>query len=177
MWVVKRENKVFVLRLGHRPFRDKRVTSHVGLVARAFGASGLVISVEDETVSRSIRDVVDRWGGDFSVDAESDWRGYLKRWKGFVVHLTMYGLPLDDVISEVQSVTGDVLVVVGAEKVPPEVYKRADLNVAVGSQPHSEIAALALFLDRLFKGKGLRKDFQGKTRIIPSANGKKALSD
>jgi tRNA (cytidine56-2'-O)-methyltransferase len=174
---VKREKQVFVLRLSHRPFRDKRVTSHVGLVARAFGADGLVISVEDAAVSRSIGDVVERWGGDFSVSVERDWRGYLKRWKGLVVHLTMYGLPLDEVISDVQSVTGDVLVVVGAEKVPPEVYKRADFNIAVGSQPHSEIAALALFLDRLFKGGGLRKDFEGKTRIIPSANGKFALSD
>ena len=99
MWVVKRENKVFVLRLGHRPFRDKRVTSHVGLVARAFGASGLVISVEDETVSRSIREVGDRWGGDFSVVAELVWRGNLKRGKGFVVLLTMYGLPLAECVS------------------------------------------------------------------------------
>ncbi len=174
---MKRENQVFVLRLGHRPFRDKRVTSHVGLVARAFGADGLVISVEDAAVDRSIRDVVERWGGDFSVNVESDWRGYLKRWKGLVVHLTMYGLPLDDVISEVQSVDCDILVVVGAEKVPPEVYKRADFNVSVGTQPHSEIAALALFLDRLFNGGGLRMEFGGKTRIIPSANGKFALLD
>jgi len=168
---------VFVLRLGHRPFRDKRVTSHVGLVARAFGADGLIISVDDESVSQSIRDVVDRWGGDFSVSVERDWRGFLKRWKGVVVHLTMYGFSVDEVVSDVQGVKGDVLVVVGAEKVPPEVYKRADFNVAVGSQPHSEIAALAVFLDRLFDGSGLNRDFKGKTRIIPSANGKNALSD
>ncbi|TLZ95287.1 MAG: tRNA (cytidine(56)-2'-O)-methyltransferase, partial [Methanobacteriota archaeon] len=29
---------ITVLRLGHRPARDKRVTTHVALTARAFGA-------------------------------------------------------------------------------------------------------------------------------------------
>ncbi|MEM2376537.1 MAG: tRNA (cytidine(56)-2'-O)-methyltransferase, partial [Sulfolobales archaeon] len=36
--------KVFVLRLGHRPLRDKRVTTHVALTARAFGANGFVLA-------------------------------------------------------------------------------------------------------------------------------------
>ncbi|MCG7848715.1 MAG: tRNA (cytidine(56)-2'-O)-methyltransferase, partial [ANME-2 cluster archaeon] len=31
---------IVVLRLGHRPERDQRVTTHVGLTARALGASG-----------------------------------------------------------------------------------------------------------------------------------------
>ena len=34
--------KVVVLRIGHRIGRDKRISTHVGLVARAFGADGII---------------------------------------------------------------------------------------------------------------------------------------
>ena len=37
-----------VLRIGHRPGRDKRVTTHVALVARAFGAGGIYIPGGDD---------------------------------------------------------------------------------------------------------------------------------
>ena len=36
-----------VLRLGHRIGRDKRITTHVALVARAFGADKILIDTED----------------------------------------------------------------------------------------------------------------------------------
>jgi tRNA (cytidine56-2'-O)-methyltransferase len=44
--------------------------------------------------------------------------------------------------------------------------------VAVGSQPHSEVAALAVFLDRLFEGRELSREFEGGLKIIPSPRGK-----
>ena len=37
---------IVVLRLGHRPERDARVTTHVGLTARALGASGMLLILE-----------------------------------------------------------------------------------------------------------------------------------
>jgi len=86
------------------------------------------------------------------------------------VHLTMYGLHLDDVLPRIPR--ENLLVIVGAEKVPAEVYRLSDLNVAVGSQPHSEVAALAVFLDRLLEGEGLQREFKGRLRIRPSARGK-----
>ena len=56
--------KVYVLRYGHRPKRDKRITTHVCLVARAFGADGVFITdVIDPTIDRSIYQVCKRWGG------------------------------------------------------------------------------------------------------------------
>jgi tRNA (cytidine56-2'-O)-methyltransferase len=166
------KKKMIVLRLGHRPIRDKRITTHVGLVARAFGSDGFVLAGGDESVVKSLRDVADRWGGDFSIKSIKDWRGYLKRWKGVIVHLTMYGKPVDEVIEDVRTAENDVVVVVGAEKVPPDIYKLADYNVSVGSQPHSEVSALSIFLDRYYKGTELKKDFKGRTRIIPSGEGK-----
>ena len=55
----------------------------------------------------------------------------------------------------------DIMIIVGASKVPFEVYERADFNVSVGNQPHSEIAALAIFLDRYTEGKALYEDRHG----------------
>lgn len=168
---------IYVLRLGHRKERDKRITTHVGLVARAFGADGIILSGErDDQVIRSLEDVVERWGGPFSVEYRRDWRHVIEEWKekGLVVHLTMYGIPVDDVIEKIRG--HDVLVVVGAEKVPGEVYKLADYNVAIGNQPHSEVAALAVFLDRYFEGKELYKEFKDpKIKIVPQERGKKVV--
>ncbi len=164
------EAKVAVLRLGHRRERDKRVTTHVALVARAFGANSILISERDAELESTIRDVVSRFGGDFTIVTGVNWRNLIREWRGTTVHLTMYGEPLEDAIVNIAG--GDFLVVVGAEKVPGEVFKLADHNIAVGSQPHSEVAALAIFLDRISKGEWARLDFGGERVIIPSKEGK-----
>ncbi|MFQ6136733.1 MAG: tRNA (cytidine(56)-2'-O)-methyltransferase [Candidatus Hydrothermarchaeales archaeon] len=173
--------KIIVLRLGHRPRRDKRITTHVALVARAFGADEMVMTVDDESVAESIADVVERWGGDFSIEVIHDWRRYIETWEGDVVHLTMYGVPIDDTISKVKtsfkSLEKDMLIVVGAEKVPGEVFKMADFNISVSNQPHSEVSALAIFLDRFFEGEELKRDFGGEMRIIPSEKFKRVAKD
>ncbi|MBI5159683.1 tRNA (cytidine(56)-2'-O)-methyltransferase [Candidatus Micrarchaeota archaeon] len=168
---------VRVLRLGHRSERDRRITTHVCLVARAFGADEVVVSGENagEAVS-SVEKIVLKWGGDFSVKFDKNWRKILlgaKKKKHLIVHLTMYGERVQDVVSAVRA-SKDVLVVVGAEKVPREVYELADYNVSVTSQPHSEVAALAVFLHEFFEGKELEKKFEGaKLKLIPSSRGKK----
>jgi tRNA (cytidine56-2'-O)-methyltransferase len=165
-----------VLRIGHRPERDQRVTTHVGLTARALGAEGMYLAADDKGVVQSIADVVNRWGGAFTCRDNVKWRRCILDWKkdgGSVVHLTMYGLNLPDIIHEIRR-KEKILVVVGAEKVPGEIFGLADYNVAVTSQPHSEIASLAVFLDHLFCGNELQKEFpDAKIRIIPSCAGKK----
>lgn len=161
---------VAVLRLGHRPFRDGRTTTHIALVARAFGADKMIMPVRDERVEKSIEKLVKNWGGDFSVDTVEDWRTHIKEFKGSVVHLTMYGMPVGEVIDRIQG--DDVLVVVGSKKVPGEVFDLACYNVSIGNQPHSEVSALAIFLDRFFEGGSLKKDFKGKRRIHPSNRSK-----
>ncbi len=168
--------KVLVLRLGHRPLRDKRVTTHVALVARAFGAHGIVMSAADDRIRESVEEVSQRWGGDFSLEVTEDWRRYLKEWEGKVVHLTMYGIPVEEAMDEIRESDQDMLVVVGSEKVPREVFDMADRNVSVTNQPHSEVAALAVFLDRLFEGQELSRDFKGGLKIMPSERSKKVVS-
>ncbi|MDC1420251.1 tRNA (cytidine(56)-2'-O)-methyltransferase, partial [Euryarchaeota archaeon] len=39
---------ISVLRLGHRRERDKRITSHLGLTARAFGADEIILSGDED---------------------------------------------------------------------------------------------------------------------------------
>ncbi|TDA30908.1 MAG: tRNA (cytidine(56)-2'-O)-methyltransferase [Hadesarchaea archaeon] len=168
---------VWVLRLGHRPFRDQRLTTHVALTARAFGAEGMILADRrDEALEREMERMGREWGGSFRVVSGRPWREVVEEWKregGKVVHLTMYGRPLEEVLPRLPR---DLLVVVGAEKVPGELFELADFNVAVGNQPHSEVAALAVFLDRLFGGEELRREFPGaRRRIVPSERGKRVL--
>lgn len=170
-----------VLRLGHRPQRDKRITTHVCLTARAMGARAAHIAEEDGHVVASVRDLSARFGGAFQVADGTGWKGLVRQWKergGQVVHLTMYGRPLGAAVPDVLARGADVLVVVGAEKVPGELYKMADENVAVGNQPHSEVAALALLLDRLRGGAWENDEFPGaELRVVPTADGKRVASD
>ena len=176
--------KVVVLRWGHRPERDKRLTTHVALTARAFGASGIILSdVEDEKVKASIEKVVENWGGPFFFEMGKPWRQAIKEWKakgGIVVHLTAYGenVQTSDVLDRIKACGKDIMVIVGSQKVPGEFFyeKVSDFNVAVGNQPHSECSSLAVFLDRLFEGKELKKEFKNaKMKIVPQARGKKVV--
>ena len=161
---------ITVLRLGHRPARDKRVTTHVALTARAFGADAVLVSTRDPGLERSIRGVVRRFGGTFRIETGVAWRRILNEWQGTKVHLTMYGERLEHVLPRIPR--EDLLIVVGAEKVPRELFDLVDWNVAVGNQPHSEVAALAIFLDRLLGPSTLGREFTGPLRIRPSPRGK-----
>jgi tRNA (cytidine56-2'-O)-methyltransferase len=167
---------VHILRLAHRPTRDKRVTTHLGLVGRAFGAEKMLVTgLKDEHLVNSIQRVVDSWGGDFELEFIKSWRATLKQYRedGYsIAHLTMYGLPVQEVIPEIKK-NKNLLLVVGGEKVPWGVYDQSDFNVAVTNQPHSEISALSVFLDRFFDGNELKKRFSGARKIItPSKKGK-----
>lgn len=164
------EPMIEVLRIGHRPGRDKRITTHVGLVARAFGADKIYIPKASGKIKRTLKGVVRKFGNDFQVDTDAQPRSLLGGYSGLIVHLTMYGLPLPRGMERVRSEIREegILIVVGAEKVPGYVYEKADINISVGNQPHSEIAALAIFLDRVTRGNWLNRDFKGRLRIIPS---------
>ncbi|HKZ61386.1 MAG TPA: tRNA (cytidine(56)-2'-O)-methyltransferase [Nitrososphaera sp.] len=167
--------KVSVLRIGHRLVRDDRVTTHAALVARAFGADRIYMTGIDQSVSNTVAGVTKRWGGKFEVNVIQDWKNLAETWKkegGRVAHLTMYGINIDNAVEMLRK-ESKVLVIIGAEKVPREAYDLADYNIAVGNQPHSEIAALAIFLDRMFSGKQLKKELAGgRLKIVPAERGK-----
>jgi len=168
--------EVVVLRLGHRPGRDDRMTTHVALTARALGADRAVLVGEATQAQETVEDITDRFGGPFEVRVTDSYRHILRDWEGAVVHLTMYGEPVEDVTPAIRDRhRGEpLLLVVGAGKVDFEVYDHADWNVGVTNQPHSEVAALAVFLDRLFQGRELDREWEGADRrVIPQATGKR----
>ena len=178
--------KIVVLRWGHRPQRDVRLTTHVALTARALCASGFILSdVEDSSIEQTVKKITARWGGTFQFEMGTLWKTVIRNWKangGVIVHLTAYGenIQTSDALNRIKNLNKDVLVLVGSQKVPGEFYSSdvSDFNVSIGNQPHSECAALAVFLDRFFAGEELAKDFGGaKMRIVPSARGKKIKSD
>ncbi|EQD33364.1 tRNA 2'-O-methylase [mine drainage metagenome] len=146
----------------------------MALSARALGAERMYLHPPDPDLTERIHALTHRWGGDFEVEGIDDWRRLLREFDGTVVHLTMYGLPLERIAPRIRS-QPRLLLVVGGAKVPFELYERARYNVAVGAQPHSEVAALALTLDRLI-GPVSRRQFTGGTvRIRPSARGKRVV--
>ncbi len=164
-----------MLRLGHRPERDNRMTTHVCLTARAMGASTVYVDAPDPELEERVARVTEQFGGDFRVVTGLNPRQLVKGSGSTVVHLTMYGENVAgwdegrwDALRKAQG----VLVVVGATKVPREFYELADVNAAVGNQPHSEVAALAIFLDRLTRGEPLTRDMEGRVTVVPQERGK-----
>jgi tRNA (cytidine56-2'-O)-methyltransferase len=165
-----------VLRLGHRAGRDDRISTHVGLTARQWGADEVVFSGEkDSGMIESQQDIIDRWGGDVQVRYTEEWRKEIKEFDGLRIHLTMYGEKIGEKMDELRDLyggEGDILIVVGAEKVPRWVYENVEYNISVGNQPHSEIAALAVFLDRLQEGEIKEEFSDADIRVEPSEDRK-----
>jgi tRNA (cytidine56-2'-O)-methyltransferase len=140
----------------------------------------MYLASKDKGIVQSIADVQDRFGGSFFVTDDVRWKACIREWKavgGIVVHLTMFGLNLPDHGAEVSRSPEKMLIVIGAEKVPGEVYELADYNIAVSNQPHSEISSLAIFLYYLYGDSGLTREFaNAHLRIIPSARGKQVIA-
>lgn len=171
---------ITILRLGHRVIRDQRITTHVALTARAFGAQRILISGEvDNGIITTIEKVNEEFGSDFKAEYVKNWSNVIKKAVkdgDVIIHLTMYGLDVDEIKDEIKKeIKGkNVLIVVGGAKVPGEVYQKANFNVAVGSQPHSEVSSIAILLDRISK----RKEFDnGKIKVLPCEKGKNIIKN
>lgn len=170
--------EIEVLRIGQRLVRDDRVTTHVALVARAFGASRIYMDEVNPEIKETFDKIKKTWGGDFEIIFIDNWKKVVREKKKNsikIVHLTMYGENINDVEPKIRN-EEHVLVVIGAEKVPREIYDSADYNVAIGNQPHSEISALAVLLDRIQKGAQFFTKFENAQReILPTKQGKNVL--
>jgi tRNA (cytidine56-2'-O)-methyltransferase len=128
----------------------------------------------DDGLAERIAAVSHRWGGEFAVVPVDDWKSLVRSFPGAVVHLTMYGLPLEKNLTRLSRFR-QVLLVVGGAKVPPELYRKATLNLAVGHQPHSEVAAVAVTLERLLGLPGPVRAGGAPQRIVPTARGKRLV--
>jgi len=170
---------ITVLRLGHRLGRDARISTHCGLAARALGANKIIYSGDkDESLIESVKDVAERWGGSFKVEYEKNWKEVTEKYKKrkyAIIHLTVYGLPVQNEVRKLRK-NKNMLIIIGGEKVPPEVYDLSDCNISVTNQPHSEVASLAILLHEYHKGKELEKRFgKARIRVVPQKKGKKVI--
>ena len=176
---VDMSERLDVLRLGYRKGRDPRITTHLALVARAMGADGFLLAGdEDKEMFENLNSVSKRFGGTLETEHVSG-MGHLKRHVangGVAVHLTMYGEPFRKAIPKIRR-DRPVVIVVGGAKVPGDVYKICQHNVAVGNQPHSEVAALALFMDAWFGESASERNFDDARLIIEGTNDGKLVHD
>jgi tRNA (cytidine56-2'-O)-methyltransferase len=169
-----------VVRIGQRVVRDDRVTTHVALVSRAFGAQKIFMTEVNPEIKGTLDKINETWGGNFTVEFIDKWKYIVKKKKKEnykIVHLSMYGENINDIQEKLRN-EENLLIVVGAEKVPREIYELADYNVGVGNQPHSEISALGILLDRIQRGTQFEKSFpNAKRKIIPTKSGKNVQVD
>jgi len=174
--------RVDVLRLGYRLGRDPRITTHLALVGRALGADRFLLAGDkDPKMFENLESVASRFGGGMDCEHIKSPMGWLRRFveedagdgmPGVAVHLTMYGEPFREAIPRIRR-DRPMVIVVGGAKVPGDVFKYSQYNIAVGNQPHSEVAALALFLDAWYGEAGSNRSFDDARLIIePSAKGK-----
>ena len=168
-----------ILRLGYRKGRDPRITTHLALVARAMGADGFLLAGdEDKEMFDNLESVSERFGGSLETSHVKGMSHLKKHVQdgGVAVHLTMYGEPFRKAIPKIRR-DRPVVIVVGGAKVPGDVYKICQHNVAVGNQPHSEVAALALFMDAWFGESASEKKFEDARLIIEGTNDGKLVHD
>jgi tRNA (cytidine56-2'-O)-methyltransferase len=173
------EHPIHVVRLGYRLGRDPRITTHLGLVSRAWGAQYFhVFGDEDSKLFTTIQQVNQRFGGSMECQHQKGLLRWMRNFQdpeqtnGVIVHLTMYGQDYKEVVSDIDT-NRPIAIVVGGAKVPGEVFKISNFNASVGTQPHSEVAALALFLEALNSARNTVPKFANPELIIePSADGK-----
>lgn len=154
------QNYYYVLRLNHRIERDKRLTTHIALIARAFGCKGFIYTGEEDLkLEESITKVNSNWSAnhEYIISYWDDWIKNLKlvlQTNTILVHLTMYGHKIQEMQQEIQNCyykeKKNIIFIVGGAKVPDIIYKLSKYNVSVTNQPHSEAGALAVALDRVF---------------------------
>jgi tRNA (cytidine56-2'-O)-methyltransferase len=136
----------------------------------------MYLSKPDSRVVTTINEVVAKFGGNFEIEPLSNPRKFAKNWEGRIVHLTMFGLPLEDFEDRLRKEQSPILFIVGAEKVPPWTFEYADYNISIGNQPHSEVSALAISLSRLNENYGTQ-EFDGPLQVIPSRDHRKMIDN
>ena len=166
-----------ILRLSHRIARDKRISTHLALTARAFLADKMYYSGDKDTSLESSTEKLNKkFGSTLAIEHVKDPVKLVKEKKAKnykIIHLTMYGLELKAELPKIKKFR-NLLILIGSEHVPFEFYNLADINLSITNQPHSELSALALLLYELRKDKILQYK-NAQLKIKPCKLGKKII--
>ena len=144
----------------------------MGLAARAFGASSIIFTTpKNSRVVRYFKGLSARWGGNFNVEFTNDWRKELDVKKNYkVVYLTRFGVPIRSVESILRTYKNLVVVVSTTDN--KSAIRRADFNVSISTQPHTNISAISVFLHEFYSGRELALHFENaRYKVVPAARG------
>ena len=86
----KKHLVIEVVRIGQRLVRDDRVTTHVALVSRGFGAERIYMTEINPEIKDTIGKINNTWGGNFEIEFIEKWKPVVKKKKdeGYkIVHL------------------------------------------------------------------------------------------
>ena len=70
-----------VVRIGQRVVRDDRVTTHVALVSRSFGAEKIFMTEVNPEIKDTLEKINNTWGGNFIVEFIDNWKSVVKNKK------------------------------------------------------------------------------------------------
>ncbi|MBS8122191.1 tRNA (cytidine(56)-2'-O)-methyltransferase [Candidatus Vampirococcus lugosii] len=168
-----------ILKLDHRPLRDKRITTHCALVSRAFKANSFFYSgIQDKNIEKNVLEINNKFGSSFEINYTQ--KPYelvkkLKKEKYIIIHLTMYGENITKKIKEIKN-NKNILLIVGGPKVEHKYYEIANYNIGVTNQPHSEVAAIAMILYLIDNKSIENKDYNSEIKIIPNNDNKNVIN-
>lgn len=164
------DSMIRILAIGKASFESN---AELCLTARAFGASGVTFSCEkDPKLIRRINLVSGRWGGEFTVDFQSDYRKALESFSNYKkVYLTRYGTPLQDILP-VMKTYRNLLLIITEKEASKTAFSHADFSISITDQPHSGSAAVAIFLHEFYSGRELAVHFENaRYKIVPADRG------
>jgi len=85
----------------------------------------------------------------------------IDNFKGKKVHLTMYGMPVQDKIGEIRN-EKDLLVIVGSEKVPGEIIMQSTTTSQSEASRTQRSRLSQYFSMNISKGQSLKKSFPAR---------------
>ena len=68
-----------VVRIGQRVVRDDRVTTHVALVSRSFGAEKIYMTEVNPEIKETLDKINKTWGGNFEIEFIEKWKTIVKK--------------------------------------------------------------------------------------------------
>ncbi len=151
-------------------------TLDLSLVARAFGASGITFCPEDrrnaKKIIRSFNSINRNWGGKFAVSFTKNWKKFIDEKKNYLkVYLTRYGIPMEKMEYRIRTYKNILVIVSMKESVKP-LYRSADFDLSITTQPHSCASSIAVFLHKFYNGRELAMHFENaRYKIVPGEHG------
>ncbi|MEM3227432.1 MAG: hypothetical protein QXK65_00600 [Candidatus Micrarchaeaceae archaeon] len=110
-----------------------------------------------------------RWGGNFEVKFERDWRKSIESKKNYEkIYLTMDGVAINKIIYSVRTYK-NILLIVSLQNTKKEIKRMVDFNVSITTQPHSTISSIAVFLHMFYSGRELAIRFNNAKYKIRQA--------